>query len=616
MAGFIGEEQVRRVKEVTDLADLVGGYTTIRRAGHDFKACCPIHQERTPSLHIYVDQQTYHCFGCGAHGDAISLVRDMENLDFVEAVEFLARRAGIQITYDRGRGGGMQRSERDRLLQVHEWATGWYEEVLWRDADAAAARRYLAERGLEQDTCRAFRLGWAPGRGRLLQAAQQEGIATADLMRLDLVLQRDDGRRSDRFFERLLFPIADRFGHPIAFSGRLLPEAQRQAEAAGRGVGKYINSRDTPLYHKGGVVFNLHRARRAARRARRLLVMEGPTDVMAAHQGGIEECAAVLGTALTGEHARQLGALVGGEGSLILLFDGDAAGQANSIKAVKTCLQTGVPARAAVLPPGQDPAELIAAEGAAAFEALLRSPVSDIDHLLRALAPRPFELDQRQLLGVLDEVLEPLRGVQDPELQRLYLESVADYLDLDRERVSRRLRGSGTAVQRRTPVAAATRPDGVDAPALTPEQDAVLHVLVRYPDLRCQAFDDEGCEPRLFPEPWQRVVMALLEEPDCDQEHLMLLPVVQDCRPVHAAVFRWLQRPLPQDVDDESGLRGMLQEALRCLRQTAMQTELKRAEHALREAQRSGDQAHIRTHFATVMELQRACRTMAGLDAS
>ena len=337
----ISEADVRRVKQAVDIVQLMSEYTSLKKSGRNFAGCCPFHQERTPSLYVYVEDQGYHCFGCGAHGDAITLIREKERLSFVEAVEFLAKRTGIQIERTDTPEARRERGERERLLAVMEFAVAFYERTLWEAPEAAPAREYLAGRKLSVEVCRRFRVGWAPGGSRMLSEARRAGLAVDDLVLADVALRRDDGSVRDRFFERVAFPICDRFGHPIAISARLLPAAERAAKEAGRGVGKYVNSTETPLYRKSHAVFNLHRARQAA--GKRLIVMEGPTDVMAADQAGLSECAAVLGTALTGEHAKQLGQLMAGRGQVVLLLDGDRAGQANSIRAVGTCLAAGVP---------------------------------------------------------------------------------------------------------------------------------------------------------------------------------------------------------------------------------------------------------------------------------
>jgi len=599
---IIGEEQLRRIKEATDLADLVATYSTVRRAGQDYKACCPIHQERTPSMHLYTNDQQYHCFGCGAHGDVISLVRQMENLDFVEAVEFLARRAGIQIEYQQG--DGRRQGEGERLRRIMEWATQFYEQCLWRDESAVEARAYLEQRGLERSICEAFRLGWAPGRGRLLAAARQQRFDLDDLMRLDLVVQYEGRSPSDRFFERLLFPICDRFGHPIAYSGRLLPEAERRAKEAGRGVGKYINSRDTPLYHKSSVVFNLHRARKAARGAGRVIVMEGPTDVMAAAQAGMDECCAVLGTALTPEHGKQLGQMVAGDGCVLLLFDGDEAGQNNSLKAVRTCLSAGVPIRVAVLPTGRDPAELLAdAEGEKLLGQVLVSARADIDHLLRQTLPRPHELDSRALLAGIDAILEPLGRLQDQELIRLSLEQLSLWTNMDQARLLRRLQGAEPLPgQQPEPVAETT------LPALEPEQDQILHLLTRFPYLRGEAFDQLGVESGLFPEPWRGIVDAWIAQPELSANGLQLHERIQAEPALQAHLSRW-QTPL-SGVSDDQTAGAHLRDSVVKLRQQALEARRRRIEHELRAAQADGDRERLNALFKEVMAIKQQLQVL------
>ncbi len=443
--GFLGDEMVRRVKEATDIAQLMGEYATLKRAGNDMVACCPFHHEKTPSLHVYVDQGTFHCFGCGAHGDAIGLYQQKENLEFKDAVQALARRAGIPVTYEHGGQRGPTRSETDTLKHAVEFAAAFYEQQLWAMGPDAAARAYLAERAITADTIRRFRLGWAPGHGQLVEAARRAGIEPKTLMVADLALERD-GRVVDRFFERITFPICDRFGNPIAFSARLLPEAETALRLAGKSVGKYINSTDTPIYRKGATVYNLHRAGQHCRDKKRLVVMEGAVDVIAADQAGFPECVAVLGTALTADHCRELCKKVGDSGPLIVVFDGDDAGKTSSEKAVRTCLAAGVATRVAKMPPDLDPAQLFDGDSdpedaKKAFEEILATTLADVHHLMHAAAPVPGDLDSRQRLEVLDELLETLGLMPDAELRGLYAADVGKHLGLERALVRKRLAG-------------------------------------------------------------------------------------------------------------------------------------------------------------------------------
>jgi DNA primase len=625
MAGFVGEDQVRLIKSRIDLVQLMGEYTPLRKSGANFSGCCAFHQERTPSMYVYPDQQTYHCFGCGAHGDAISLLREKERVDFSDALELLAKRAGVTITYqNQGKGQFAQhaKGERDELMAAVEFAVSYYERVLWEAPDGAPGREYLASRGMSQAVCKRFRLGWAPGSGMLVDEARRKGVAMSALIKTDLAVDRS-GRIADRFWERVMFPICDRFGGPIAFSGRLLPAAERKAKEEGRGVGKYINNTDTPLYHKGHAVFNLHRARLASRDKNRLIVMEGPTDVMAADDAGFSECVAVLGTALTSEHARQLGNLVGNQGRLVILLDGDRAGQANSIKAVRTCLAVGVPVRVAVLPDELDPAELLSEhadreQGRARLEAVLAGGRTDIDHLLRALAPRPYDLDSRARLTVTDQVLEAIRAMPDIELRALHLRDVADYFGIERTRLERRL----LAVAAKAPPAQAGEAAAQDAAGssaaqtdllpLTPAQDLALHVLTRCPELRTHASDGLALEPSHFPEIWRDLASHLLLIDQADIHTLASLEVVQAHPRLHEAAFRWASSDLISRVPAVSDPRGDLGDAVLELKKTRLKDLLHRLGRDIADCEKAGDIASLSRLNAERLSLTRELKDLIG----
>ncbi len=361
---YIGNDQVALIKSRVDLVQLISDYTPLKKSGSNYTGCCCFHAERTPSLYVYPDEGRYKCFGCGEHGDAVELVMKKERLEFSDAVEQLARRVGHTIVYEKAGPAGMQKGDRAALLAAVDWAAKWYRQQLAEPA-GAGARAYLAERGLTTEVCERFGLGWAPGHGQLAREAQAHGHSLTALKEVDLVLDRD-GRLLDRFFDRITFPICDRFGQPIAFSARAMPTDIAAAKAANRSIGKYVNNSETPLFSKGRVVWNLHRARAAlatdpaAKERNRLLLMEGQTDVMAASQAGLPECIGCLGTAFTSDHARQVASLLGATGTLYVVLDGDPAGVAAGRAACVTCLTAGLQARVVTLPKGTDPAELLA----------------------------------------------------------------------------------------------------------------------------------------------------------------------------------------------------------------------------------------------------------------
>jgi DNA primase len=608
MTGFIGVDEVQRIKAANDLVQVMSDYAPPQRAGHDYVVCCPFHQERTPSCHLYVGQQTYHCFGCGAHGDVISLIREKEGLDFADAVELLARRSGLEVRFERVGRSSLQRGERDALRQVMALAVAFYERLLWDDAGGDEARAYLAQRGLSPELCRRFHLGWAPGRGLLLEEARRRGVEPSALRQLDLAIERDDGRLADRFFERLMFPICDRFGSPIAFSGRLLPAAERRAKEAGRPVGKYVNNTDTPLYHKSNVVYNLHQARAFCRDAGRIIVMEGPTDVMAADQAGIGECVAVMGTALTDEHARQLGSVVGTSGRVLLLFDGDEAGRTKVLKAVQTCIAASVPSRVVLIPDERDPAEILTgAGGIASFDAILGTSVADIDHLLRSLAPRPHQLEHRQRLAVLDEILAGLRRISDRDLAAAYLADLAAYFRVETGRLERRLREGAAA----PPPAPPPADDGASSAPLDTLHELVLQILVREPELREPALEQWGCEPCFFGDPWRFLIDIFLEDPAIDTDRILLAEEVVRFPILYRMVHRWLrssQGPGGQDLSDPARI---LQDTLRALRRQEQAQRCQELQDRLLQAQRDGRLDEAATLFAQVMDLRRE----SGADA-
>jgi putative DNA primase/helicase len=437
---YLGEDVVARVKAATDLVAVMGDYTTVKRAGAHHVACCPFHQERTPSLTIY-DDGRYHCFGCGADGDAIKLVQELERVDFIDAVETLARRAGIVI--ERKAGTGPSKGQRQSLLAAVELATAFYAGCLANDA-GAAARTYLAQRGYTDATVASFRLGWAPGRGALVAHAHAAGIDPALLVTADLAVDRD-GRRVDRFFDRIMWPICDRFGQPIAFSARILPEAERRAKEAGHSVGKYVNTRDTPLYRKGDGLYNLHRARSAARDAGQLLLVEAQTGVMAAHQCGMTATTAALGTALTAQQAKLL-ATAAGDGRLVVVFDGDAAGRDRAAKAVAELLAIGAPSSVATLPDDHDPAELLVehadpAVGRTLFDDAIAKACDDVTYLLRTIAPDPAALRNHEVLAAADAIVAVLRRIPDPDLRDLHAQGAAKHLRLPASTLRRRMGG-------------------------------------------------------------------------------------------------------------------------------------------------------------------------------
>ncbi|QLC24226.1 DNA primase [Parasphingopyxis algicola] len=357
---FLDELRMR-----TTLSSVIGKHTKLQKAGREWKACCPFHKEKTPSFTVNDEKGFYHCFGCGAHGDAIRFLTETRGLPFIDAVKELAEGAGMQVPAPDPRM--RERQEKSASLRdVMEAAADWYVDQLHSPA-GAETRAYLEQRGITAKTQRAFGLGFAPdARGKLEEALKEFG--RDKLIEAGLIAVPEDSGRSpyDRFRSRLMFPIRDPRGRVIAFSGRII----------GDGKPKYLNSPDTPLFDKGRTIYNFDRASPAARDAKRIIVVEGQMDVIALDQAGFGEAVAPLGTALT-EH--QLAMLWRIDEAPILCFDGDAAGQKAAARAIDRALPAIQPERSLAfvqLPPGQDPDDIIRSGGTDALRAQFEEPLS------------------------------------------------------------------------------------------------------------------------------------------------------------------------------------------------------------------------------------------------
>ncbi|MBK1655656.1 DNA primase [Allochromatium vinosum] len=373
MAGRLPPEFIDQLLARTDIVELIGSRLQLRKAGREFQARCPFHDEKTPSFSVSPDKQFYHCFGCGAHGNAIGFLMEYDHLPFREAVEELAERAGLELPSD---GEPMQAApDHGPLYRLLEDVALYYRRQLREHPDAQRAIAYLKERGLTGEIAAHFGLGYAPARGNPVLA--QFGRDTATRARLQTVglVSEQDGRQYDKFRDRVLFPIRDRRGRVIGFGGRVL----------GDGKPKYLNSPETPVFHKGRELYGLHEAQRANRTFDALIVVEGYLDVIALAQFGITNAVATLGTATTPEHLNQLLKLAP---DIVFCFDGDRAGRAAAWKALETALPlaTGHQAiRFLFLSEGDDPDTLVRREGAEGFRSRLKQaqPLSDFlfEHL-------------------------------------------------------------------------------------------------------------------------------------------------------------------------------------------------------------------------------------------
>ena len=352
----IKPESVEAVKAAIDMVELVGGRTQLKRAGGRYTGRCPFHEERTPSFSVNPQDKLYYCFGCGAGGDAITFVRETEQLDFGQAVEWLADRFRVPLEFEEGTpADDKRRRTRERLAALMERASSFYERYLW-DAEAGApARLHLEARGFGEEVCREFRLGLAPGGATLARGALKEGFTRKELADAGLVNRRGN----DYFNGRLLFPLADARGRICGFQARRLRDDDPIPA-------KYVNSPESELFRKGDLLYGLDKARRAIAKQDRAVIVEGNTDVLALRQSGFEPVVASMGTALTENQLRELSRLTS---RLYLCFDSDAAGQDATLRGMELATKRGFEVYVVPLPSGNDPAD-----DPQAFQERLASP--------------------------------------------------------------------------------------------------------------------------------------------------------------------------------------------------------------------------------------------------
>jgi DNA primase len=424
-------EDVARVRAASDLVAIAAEHIALKRVGRQFQGLCPFHAEKSPSFSVNPQLGVYYCFGCGAKGDAITFVREVEHLDFAEAVERLAGRAGVQIRYEDG--GGTAGAERKRLALLRETlgrAIDWYHERLLSSPDAAAARHYLRERGYDGDVVRGYRLGWAPeGWDTLARALKLPD----DLLRdTGLGFVAAGGRRQDGFRARVLFPIFDARGEPVGLGGRSLP---------GGPSPKYRNSPETPLYKKSRVLYGLNWAKGAVVEAQEVVICEGYTDVIGLHQAGVRQAVATCGTALGEEHVQVLKNFAR---RLVLAYDADAAGQAAAERVYEWERKHEIDVAVVALPAGKDPADLARSDPERLRHAVVEARpflAFRLERLLGGADLRSAEGRARAAEGALDMIAgHPSELVRDQ-----YVMEVASRTGIDPDRLRERLRAGGRA---------------------------------------------------------------------------------------------------------------------------------------------------------------------------
>ena len=515
MSGLIPKHFIEDLISRVDLVELIGSRVPLKKAGKEYKGCCPFHGEKTPSFTVVPDKNFYHCFGCGEHGNALGFLMKHDNLGFIDAIEDLADRVGVEVP--REQTPGQRPPPSDALFATLEKAASFYRTELM---NTARGKDYFKSRGLTGETAATFALGYAPDAwDSILKLLGGSEADRARLLQVGLIIERDNrSGHYDRFRDRVMFPIRDARGRTIGFGGRVLD----------KGEPKYMNSPETELFHKGRELYGLYEARQASRTLPRLLIVEGYMDVVRLHQAGITYAVATLGTATTPEHLARVFRICS---EVTFCFDGDRAGRAAAWKALENSLsqvREGRQIRFLFLPEGHDPDTLVGEEGREAFEARIKQamPLSEyfINHLSSQVDTQ--SIDGRARLGELARPL--LERIPAGIFRELLAEEVAKTVGLQRDRLASML---GESAEKPAPPEPARRP--MKPQIQTGRRNLVrqaIHLLVHYPEIA----DKVVLNP----------VLSTLERPGIP----LLIELIEElaqrpCANTGALLERWRDRP-------------------------------------------------------------------------
>lgn len=471
MSARVAEDKIGEVRDRTSLVEIVSRYTALKRTGRNHTGLCPFHSEKTPSFSVSEERGLFYCFGCQASGDVFKFLMLKENLTFPEALERLAREVGVELPK---RPADERREQgRERLLRVTAFATKFFQRSLWETPAGATAREYLVQRKITEETAQSFSLGYAPPEG-LARALEKAGAPLGDAEAIGLIGRSNRGAWFDRFRHRLMFPITDLAGKVIAFGGRLLPPTEDQA--------KYLNSSDSPLFHKGRSVFGLAAARNAIHQRSRVVLVEGYIDVIALAQAGLHNVVAPLGTSLTADQVRLLKRFTD---NFVVLFDADRAGLAAAARSFEVFATAGIFAEAAFLPEKHDPDTFVQQSGVDALEQLLERSSPLVDHYLRLLAAPDAALAERRRAA--NKVADLLAAVEDPAFVGMLRHHAAEYLALSEEDLK-----PERSIQRRVASNRPARDDSTPRSGVTlsSQEAQIFELLLAHPELVKNLPDD------------------------------------------------------------------------------------------------------------------------------
>ena len=484
MAGRIPPDFIQQLLASTDLAEVIGQSVALKRAGGEYKACCPFHNEKTPSFTVSPRKGFYHCFGCSAHGTAITFLMEYSRYSFMDAIEELASRAGMEVP--RTGGAGRPSQELEPLYQCMEAACDWYRKAL---SESEQAQEYIRQRGLNDEACKEYLIGYAPPGYSNIEKEMEGRFSREILLKVGL-LSNKEGRIYDKFRNRLMFPIRDYRGRTLGFGGRVIDPEDKP---------KYLNSPETPLFHKSRVLYGVHEMQQRRGSPKYLVLTEGYMDVVGLAQGGVHNALATLGTATTENHIRQLGRFCR---VFVFCFDGDRAGREAGWRALKNLLpvlREGDEVRFSHLPEGEDPDSYIRANGRDAWKKFIGQAMPLEEYFFDTLS-RDLKLDTVSGKSALVAKARPLLGeIGAPVYRDLLTQKLAGITGLSESQL--RMRSSEP---QRQPRAGSPRPSGRPSAVRV-----MIRLLLEYPGLAKRAMDPEKL--RTLAPPGFRLLAKIVE---------------------------------------------------------------------------------------------------------
>ncbi len=507
----VSSDQLDRIREATNIVDLVAEHVRLKKRGRNFIGLCPFHNEKTPSFNVLEDRGIFKCFGCGKGGDVFSFVMEMEALTFPEAVRKLAERAHIEIEGSQAEADEAARSERETLMNVLREAAAFYYRVL-RSAAGADAKNYLRSRGLDEDIQRTFGLGFAPpASGELLQHFVQQGTSAQKLERVGLVARRDSGEYYERFRARVMFPVFNATGRIVGFGGRVLPNASKE-------FAKYINSPDTEIYHKSQILYGLFQAKDAIRRAGYAILVEGYADVLAVVQSGTQNVVAASGTSLTVE---QLQLLKRYTSNIVLLFDADTAGKNATMRGIELAIEAGFDVSTVILPAGDDPDSFIRARGSDAFRSAVDHRQSFIETKAQIFEEQGAFRDPAAMAAAVRSIVETISKVPDAIKRALFIQKLGERFHLSEQLLSTELAKRSNAADERhslqegPPSISMSEAEGPGTTAFpssapTPAEGALLEALLVEPIPVARTIEGQDFRLDLIRQPHARELISYI----------------------------------------------------------------------------------------------------------